>query len=208
MFLPVCGEPVEVLRNTWTHVARMCHHYPGKVTTYVLDDGGDPQLKAMARRFGFAYATRPDRGWYKKSGNLLFGYEISDSQYILLLDADFAPRPDLLNETLPYLAAYPEIGIVQTPQYFHITDKQTWVERGAGAVQEMFYRLDPDGAGRQGWRDLLRELRRVPPDRAAGQPGHVAGRALGRPAHRLRPAAARLAAALRAGRAVGRQLPG
>lgn len=140
VFLPVCGEPVEVLRNTWTHVARMCHHYPGKVTTYVLDDGADPDLKAMARTFGFAYATRPDRGWYKKSGNLLFGFEISESEFILLLDADFAPRHDLLDETLPYMAAYPEIGIVQTPQYFHITDKQTWVERGAGAVQEMFYR--------------------------------------------------------------------
>ncbi len=68
------------------------------------------------------------------------GQGVSDSEYILLLDADFAPRPDLLDETLPYLAAYPDIGIVQTPQYFHINDKQTWVERGAGAVQEMFYR--------------------------------------------------------------------
>ena len=36
--------------------------------------------------------------------------------------------------------AFPDTAIVQTPQYFHITDRQTWVERGAGAVQEMFYR--------------------------------------------------------------------
>jgi cellulose synthase (UDP-forming) len=185
VFLPVCGEPVEVLRNTWTHVARMCHHYPGKVTTYILDDGADPELKAMARTFGFAYATRPDRGWYKKSGNLLFGFEISDSEFILLLDADFAPRHDLLDEALPYLAAYPEIrhradpAVLPHHRQADVGGAGRW--RGAGDVLP----LDPDGAGRQGRRYLLRELRRLPPDRAAGQPGHVAGGALGRPAHRL-----------------------
>ena len=94
----------------------------------------------MARRFGFAYATRPDRGWFKKSGNLRYGFTISDGDYILLLDADFAPRADLLDETLPYLDMFPDMGIVQTPQFFHVLDEQTWVERGAGATQELFYR--------------------------------------------------------------------
>ena len=92
----------------------------------------------MARSFGFAYASRPDRGWFKKSGNLLYGFHNSDSDFILLLDADFAPRHDLLHETLPYLAAYPDVGIVQTPQFFRVLDHQTWVERGAGAIQELF----------------------------------------------------------------------
>ena len=36
--------------------------------------------------------------------------------------------------------AYPDTGIVQTPQFFRVDDDQTWVERGAGAVQELFYR--------------------------------------------------------------------
>ncbi len=140
VFLPVCGEPLEVLRNAWTHVARLRSHYPGQVTPYVLDDSANPEIKAMARRFGFAYATRPDRGRFKKSGNLLYGFTISDGDYILLLDADFAPRPDLLDETLPYMALFPDVGIVQTPQFFHVLDEQTWVERGAGASQELFYR--------------------------------------------------------------------
>src|SRR5580693_3263954 len=140
VFLPVCGEPLEVLRNAWTHVAQLRQHYPGVVTPYVLDDSANPQIKAMARRFGFAYATRPNRGWFKKSGNLLYGFGISDSEYILLLDADFAPRPDLLDETLPYMDMHPDVGIVQTPQFFHVLDEQTWVERGAGAAQELFYR--------------------------------------------------------------------
>lgn len=36
---------------------------------------------------------------------------------------------------------FPKTAIVQTPQYFRITGKQTWVEQGAGAVQELFYRV-------------------------------------------------------------------
>jgi cellulose synthase (UDP-forming) len=150
VFLPVCGEPVDVVRNTWKYVAEMSHHYQGTVTAYVLDDSASSELKAMAREFGFAYAKRPNRGWFKKSGNLWFGFQVSYGDYILLLDADFAPRHDLLNEALPYLEAYQDIGIVQTPQFFRITNNQSWVERGAGAVQELFYRSIQTARSRKG----------------------------------------------------------
>jgi cellulose synthase (UDP-forming) len=140
VFMPTCGEPIELLRNSWTYVAALRTAYRGRLTPYVLDDSGSPELKALAKKFGFAYAARPNRGWYKKSGNLKYGYEISDGEFILLLDADFAPRADLLDETLPYFDTFADVGIVQTPQYFHVADEQTWVERGAGAIQELFYR--------------------------------------------------------------------
>ena len=48
------------------------------------------------------------------------------------------------------MEAYPEIGIVQTPQFFRITNDQTWVERGAGAVQELFYRSIQTARSRKG----------------------------------------------------------
>jgi cellulose synthase (UDP-forming) len=140
VLLPVCGEPVEVLRNTWTHVALMSEHYRGEVNVFVLDDSDSPQLRRMAQEFGYVYAGRSNRGWYKKAGNLLYGYRISRGEYILLLDADFAPRPDMLDETLPHMEADRTIGIVQTPQYFRVLETQNWLERGAGAVQELFYR--------------------------------------------------------------------
>jgi len=140
VLLPVCGEPVEVLRNTWEAVAALRDHYRGRVTAYVLDDSSSPKLQKMAGKFGFVYAGRANRGWYKKAGNLLYGYRISHSPYILLLDADFAPRADFLDEVLPHMEADPTIGIVQTPQFFRVLDQQTWLERGAGAVQELFYR--------------------------------------------------------------------
>ena len=115
VFLPVCGEPVDVVRNTWKYVAEMSRHYQGTVTAYVLDDSASPELKAMAREFGFAYAKRPNRGWFKKSGNLWFGFQVSYGDYILLLDADFAPRHDLLDEALPYMDAYPRSGSSRRP---------------------------------------------------------------------------------------------
>jgi cellulose synthase (UDP-forming) len=140
VFLPVCGEPIEVLHNTWSHVRLLVERYPGAVVPFVLDDGASPELEAMAADFGFRYGTRPNRGWYKKAGNLHFGFGQSDGKYVLILDADFTPRADLLEELLPYMEADERIGIVQSPQYFRVLDSQNWIERGAGAVQELFYR--------------------------------------------------------------------
>ena len=31
VFLPGCGEPIEVPHNTWTHVRRLADRYPGRV---------------------------------------------------------------------------------------------------------------------------------------------------------------------------------
>jgi cellulose synthase (UDP-forming) len=140
VMLPVCGEPDAVLRNTWEHVAALRDNYPGTVTAYVLDDSSSPRLQRMAGEFGFVYAGRANRGWYKKAGNLLYGYRISHAPYMMVLDADFCPRTDFLHEVLPHLEADPTLGIVQTPQFFRVLDQQSWLERGAGAVQELFYR--------------------------------------------------------------------
>jgi cellulose synthase (UDP-forming) len=141
VFLPICGEPASVLVNTWTHVARLVAAYPGPVTAYVLDDSPDESMRPMAASFGFTWVRRPNRGWMKKAGNLRHGFEHTAGDFILILDADFAPRTDLPGELLPYFDADQTIGIVQSPQYFRTTARMSWTERGAGAIQEMFYRL-------------------------------------------------------------------
>jgi cellulose synthase/poly-beta-1,6-N-acetylglucosamine synthase-like glycosyltransferase len=138
VFLPICGEDRGVLLNTWLHVRAL--DYP-RLTVYCLDDGGDEDMRSVAEELGFKYLRRDNPGWFKKAGNLQFAYENSCGEFILILDADFAPRPDFLRETLPYFAAEPDLGIVQTPQFFATTSRQNWLERGAGAVQELFYRV-------------------------------------------------------------------
>lgn len=138
IYLPICGEPIEVLRNTWQNVRKLTAAYPD-ARPWILDDGADPQARALAVELGIPYVVRPDRGKDKKSGNLRHAFARTRGEFFVILDADFAPRSDFLAETLPYFDD-PDVAIVQTPQYFRTSEQQTWVERAAGTVQEVFYR--------------------------------------------------------------------
>ncbi|HEY2288468.1 MAG TPA: glycosyltransferase family 2 protein [Streptosporangiaceae bacterium] len=139
IYLPICGEPIEVLRNTWAAVADLAAGYPGLARAYVLDDGPSAEARAESASRGFEYLRRPGLRDHKKSGNLRYAFARTEGEFILILDADFAPRRDLLGETLPYFDE-PGIAIVQTPQFFRGSRAQTWVENAAGAIQEVFYR--------------------------------------------------------------------
>ena len=139
IFLPICGEPIEVLHNTWTAVAGLLAAYPGAAQAFVLDDGPSDEAQALAADIGLSYIRRPGQRVHKKAGNLRYAFARTSSEFIVIFDADFAPRPDFLAETLPYLDD-PELGIVVTPQYFRQSPEQTWIENAAGAIQEVFYR--------------------------------------------------------------------
>jgi cellulose synthase/poly-beta-1,6-N-acetylglucosamine synthase-like glycosyltransferase len=145
ILLPVCNEEIPVLQNTWSGVAELVAAYPGIATPFVLDDGNRAETKALAERFGFRYSSRPNLRELKKAGNLLHGYQRSSSEYIAIFDADFRPRPDFLKETIPYFALEPQLGILQTPQFFDTSYDLDWLARSAGAVQEFFYRLAQPG---------------------------------------------------------------
>jgi cellulose synthase (UDP-forming) len=138
VFLPSCGEPMDVLRNTYTWVAKLA--WEGELTVYVLDDSARPAVESLATSFGFVYLTRPDRPRMKKAGNLAYGYARSTGDVILILDADFVPRSDMLTELVPYFddAA---VGIAQSPQYFDLYEEFNWIQRSSGAVQQLFYRF-------------------------------------------------------------------
>jgi cellulose synthase (UDP-forming) len=139
IFLPICGEETSILANTWAGVRELIDAYPGISRAFVLDDGPSDEARDLAEQFGITYLRRPNQREFKKSGNLKYGYDQTDGEHIVIFDADFRPHPDFLAETLPYMED-PETGIVQTPQYFRTTKNQTWVERGASASLEVFYR--------------------------------------------------------------------
>jgi cellulose synthase (UDP-forming) len=149
IFLPICGEPLGVLRNTWTAVAGLVEAYPGQAFPYVLDDGADSEARQLATSLGLGYVVRPNPGDHKKSGNLRYAFAITTSELFVILDADFAPRADFLSETVPYFDD-PANAIVQTPQFFRTDRRQTWVESAAGALQELFYRAIQVGRDRLG----------------------------------------------------------
>jgi cellulose synthase/poly-beta-1,6-N-acetylglucosamine synthase-like glycosyltransferase len=136
VFLPSAGEELEVLVNTYTHVHNL--NWPGQLTVWVLDDSGRPEVRALARQWGFEYTVRHNRGHLKKAGNLRHGYEQSNSDFIAIFDADFVPRPDFLFELVPYFEDG-SLGIVQSPQYFDMDKQMNWLQRAAGATQVLFY---------------------------------------------------------------------
>lgn len=137
VWLPVAGEPLEVLENSWRYVSAI--EWAGPIRVLVGDDADSPEVKRAAERHGFDYFVRTDRPWMKKAGNMRNLYLNSDHDFVLILDADFCPRPDFLYELMPYFDAK-GVGIVQSPQHFRVLPDQNWLERGAGAVQELFYR--------------------------------------------------------------------
>jgi cellulose synthase (UDP-forming) len=137
VWLPVCGEPLALLANAWSHTAAL--QWPGPLEFHVADDADNPEVRELAERFNFSYHVRPDRGFMKKAGNLRHLYKATRGEFAVVFDADFCPRGDFLLELMPYFDD-PEIGIVQSPQFFRVLPEQHWLERGAGAVQEFFYR--------------------------------------------------------------------
>ncbi len=137
VFLPSCGEDLSVLGNTfhWVSLVR----WPGRLQVHVLDDSGRDEVARLSSEFGFIYHSRADRGRLKKAGNLQYGFERTDGDLIAVFDADFCPRADFLTELVPYCDE-PDVGIVQSPQYFDVDRSMNWVQQCAAANQEYFYR--------------------------------------------------------------------
>jgi cellulose synthase (UDP-forming) len=139
VFLPSCGESLALLNNTFGYVSQLI--WDGAKTVYVLDDSAREQVSDLADTYGFRYVVRPNPGEMKKAGNLLYALGISDGDFIAVVDADFAVRPDFLRETMPYFSDS-KIGIVQTAQCFDVQDKSfSYIQRYAGTLQEIFFRF-------------------------------------------------------------------
>lgn len=139
VFLPSCGEPLAVLDNTFQYVSRMA--WSGPKTVYVLDDSARDQVRALAGRYDFTYIVRPNPGEMKKAGNLTHALTVSTAEFIVVIDADFAVRPEFLYETMPYFADA-QVGIVQTAQYYDVSNRSSgYIQRYAGTLQEMFFRF-------------------------------------------------------------------
>ena len=139
VFLPSCGEPLAVLDNTFRHVSALTWH--GAITVYALDDSAREAVRDLADRYGFRYVVRPRPGELKKAGNLSHALGISTGDFIAVVDADFAVRPEFLYETMPYFDD-PMVGIVQTAQYYDVSDRSfSYIQRYAGTLQEIFFRF-------------------------------------------------------------------
>lgn len=144
VYLPCCGEDLEVIENTYRSVSKL--KYPkDKLNIYILNDTKDPaycaEIKKLSEKYEFGLFERPNKGELKKAGNLRYAFSQTYGKYFLILDADFCPHEDILLLTVTDMEKNESVAVLQTPQFFSIEIYQTWVEKGAGFIQELFYRL-------------------------------------------------------------------
>ena len=139
-FIPTCGEDISILERTFEGIRSV--KYTNK-KVYILDDKGDTRVKRLANKYGFTYLSRDNKGEMKKAGNLKYGFERSNGEFIVVFDADFVAHPDFVKELLPYMNDSRN-AIVQSPQFFQVDGEihnRSALEYGAGHVQEDFYRI-------------------------------------------------------------------
>jgi hypothetical protein len=105
-------EHIPVLEATLAGCALIAYPH----TTWLLDDGGRPEVERLARQWGVQYMTRPDNS-HAKAGNINHALPKTKGEYVLVLDADHVPLPDALDTLVGYLDD-PKVALVQTPHDF------------------------------------------------------------------------------------------
>ena len=144
VFITTFNEPIPMVIETTKAALRI--RYPHQ--TYILDDGDRWDLATAAAELGVGYITRSEQ-WenkprHAKAGNLSNALLETTGEFILVLDADQVPDPDILDRTLGYFND-PKMALVQTPQYF------INVPAGdpLGSQAPLFY--GPIQQGKDGW---------------------------------------------------------
>src|ERR1700716_464294 len=114
-------EPLEIIEKSV--LTALALDYPN-ATVWVLDDTRRKWLREYCEAVGARYVTR-DNNRHAKAGNLNNGLAVTAARphapLILVLDADFAPRPDFLRRTVGLLSN-PDVAVVQTPQFYYNPD--------------------------------------------------------------------------------------
>lgn len=118
VYIATYSESVTVLEPTLAGAMSM--RYPGTVTVFLCDDGGRPDVRELAQRYGARYLERDDHS-FAKAGNLNNALAHSDGELVVTLDADMIPTSDFLEKSVGYFID-PKLGFAQAPQAFHNQD--------------------------------------------------------------------------------------
>ncbi|MBE7729005.1 glycosyltransferase [Komagataeibacter sp. FXV3] len=122
VFIATYNESYDILERSIISASSIIHP---DLRVWVLDDGNREWVKKLAEENGAHYTFRI-KGKHAKAGNVNNGVKIARStgrkpDFILLLDADFTVKNNILQRVLPIFEEE-DIGIVQTPQHFFNPD--------------------------------------------------------------------------------------
>ncbi|WP_146084579.1 glycosyltransferase family 2 protein [Rathayibacter sp. AY1F8] len=137
VFITTYREDPAIIEET----ARAARDMRGTHVTWLLDDGDDPQVAAIAERLGVRYVVREDRAG-AKAGNVNHALRLTDSDFAVMIDADFVTVPEFLEETLPFFA-HDDVAFVQAPQVYG--NAHNFISRGSAYMQIVFYALTQPG---------------------------------------------------------------
>jgi cellulose synthase (UDP-forming) len=145
IFITTYKEDIDLVMKTVR--GAMAVRYPHN--TYVLDDGNRPAMKAACEAIGCGYITRgpewENRPRHAKAGNVNNALMQTTGEFILILDADQIPEPEILDHTLGYFREDDRLAFVQTPQYFYNVPE----DDPFGSQAPLFY--GPIQQGKDGW---------------------------------------------------------
>lgn len=144
VYIATYNEPISMVMATVEAAQRITFPH----TLWILDDGERPELAAAAAAHGVGYLTR-STAWegkprHAKAGNLSNALLETTGEFILMLDADQVPDPEILDRTLGYFRD-PRMALVQTPQYF----VNVPLDDPLGCQAPLFY--GPIQQGKDGW---------------------------------------------------------
>lgn len=126
------GEPYEMITESLLAIQKI--KYPH--TTYLCDEANDSLLKDFCKQHGIIHVTRNNR-IDAKAGNINNALKQATGDICLILDPDHIPKPDFLDEVMPYFED-DQIGFVQTVQaYYNI--EESAVAKGAAEQTFHFY---------------------------------------------------------------------
>ncbi|ADB73037.1 glycosyltransferase [Geodermatophilus obscurus] len=140
VFITVCGEPVDVVRETARAAQAM--RYPTPFRVYLLNDGlvaGKDdwrEIEELADELGVTCITRVTPGG-AKAGNINHALSRTDSPFFVVFDADHVPHADFLAEVMGYFVT-DDMGFVQTPQ-FYANQLRNRITRVAWDQQTLFF---------------------------------------------------------------------
>jgi len=146
VFVPTINESVDIVRRTLMAAQRMKHAHE----VWLLDDGNRLEMHVLAEEFGCRYLART-HNHHAKAGNLNNALRHTRAEFIAIFDADHAPAPSFLEETLGFFADN-RVAFVQTPQDFYNLDSfQHRIDRGDSLVwseRTLFFRVIQAGKDR------------------------------------------------------------
>ena len=126
------GEPYEMFARTLAAARDI--RYPH--TTYLLDDTRDPRMRALCEETGVVHLELIGLPG-AKAGKINAALERTSEEFILVLDPDHIPFPEILDRILGYFHD-PEVGFVQVAQAYGNVN-ESFVARAAAEQTFTFY---------------------------------------------------------------------